>query len=77
MAHFTTLPAEVLHHIFTWLDPRDLGALPRVCQVLHAHVKGNWKLCQDVYLNHLVSKMPRNKPPNRLLYKELLHVQIY
>lgn len=56
MPRLTTLPAELLHHIFSSLDPTDLGALPRVCKVLNDYVKGNWKLCQDVYLNHLVSK---------------------
>ncbi|KAM3499304.1 hypothetical protein MY11210_009621 [Beauveria gryllotalpidicola] len=58
MTQLTGLPAELLHHIFRWLDPRDLGALPRVCQVLNNHVKGNWKLCQDVYLNHLTGSKP-------------------
>lgn len=55
MTNLTTLPAEILHCVFAWLDPRDLGRLPRVCKVLNDYVKGNWKLCQDVYLNHLVS----------------------
>ena len=55
MPRLITLPAEVLHNIFIWLDPDDLGSLPRVCRVLHDYVTGNWKLCQDIYLNHLVS----------------------
>jgi hypothetical protein len=55
MPRLVTLPAEVLHNIFIWLDPGDLGSLPRVCRALHDYVTGNWKLCQDIYLNHLVS----------------------
>ncbi|KAJ3499117.1 hypothetical protein NLG97_g593 [Lecanicillium saksenae] len=53
MLQLTTLPAELLHHIFVWLDPKDLGVLPRVCRSFHEYVKNNWKLCQDVYLLHL------------------------
>lgn len=55
MPELTTLPAELLHQIFAWLDPKDLGVLPRVNEAFHDYVKDNWKLCQDVYLNHLVS----------------------
>ncbi|ATY60361.1 F-box domain-containing [Cordyceps militaris] len=54
MAQLTALPAELLHHIFAFLDPRDLGAgVPRVCRAFNDYIKGNWKLFQDVYLNHL------------------------
>ncbi|KAM3453992.1 hypothetical protein NHJ6243_009004 [Beauveria neobassiana] len=69
MTQLTGLPAELLHQIFSWLDPRDLGALPRVCQVLNNHVKGNWKLCQDVYLNHL--DKPQNN--NNIDWEQALH----
>lgn len=57
--HINLLPAEILHHIFSGLEPRDLGRLPRTCRFLHSYVKGNQKLCKDVYLNALVW----NKPP--------------
>ncbi|GKT85292.1 F-box domain-containing protein [Colletotrichum tofieldiae] len=53
MLHLNLLPAEILHHIFSGLDPRDLGRLPRTCRFLHDFVKGNQKLCKDVYLNTL------------------------
>lgn len=52
--HLVLLPAEILHHIFSGLDARDLGRLPRTCRFLHDFVKGNEKLCKDVYLNTLV-----------------------
>ncbi|TQV96520.1 F-box domain-containing protein [Cordyceps javanica] len=69
MPQLTALPAELLHHIFSWLEPRDLGALPRVCPALNDYVKGNWKLCQDVYLNHL------DNPPNNtnIDWEQALH----
>ncbi|KAK1466040.1 F-box domain-containing protein [Colletotrichum melonis] len=51
--HINLLPAEILHHIFSGLEPRDLGRLPRTCRFLHSYVKGNQKLCKDVYLNAL------------------------
>ncbi|KAI8158631.1 hypothetical protein K4K49_004576 [Colletotrichum sp. SAR 10_70] len=53
MLHLNLLPAEILHHIFAGLEPRDLGRLPRTCRFLHTFVKGNQKLCKDVYLNAL------------------------
>ncbi|KAJ0310044.1 uncharacterized protein N0V96_005811 [Colletotrichum fioriniae] len=53
LLHINLLPAEILHHIFSGLEPRDLGRLPRTCRFLHSYVKGNQKLCKDVYLNAL------------------------
>ncbi|KAK1699755.1 F-box domain-containing protein [Colletotrichum godetiae] len=53
LLHISLLPAEILHHIFSGLEPRDLGRLPRTCRFLHSYVKGNQKLCKDVYLNAL------------------------
>ncbi|KAK1641119.1 F-box domain-containing protein [Colletotrichum phormii] len=53
LLHINWLPAEILHHIFSGLEPRDLGRLPRTCRFLHSYVKGNQKLCKDVYLNAL------------------------
>lgn len=54
MLHLNLLPAEILHQIFSGLDPRDLGRLPRTCRFMHTYVKGNQKLCKDVYLKTLV-----------------------
>lgn len=54
MAHLNLLPAEILHHIFSGLDPRDLGRVPRTCRFLYGYVKGNQNLCKDVYLGVLV-----------------------
>ncbi|EXF77223.1 F-box domain-containing protein, partial [Colletotrichum fioriniae PJ7] len=53
LLHINLLPAEILHHIFSGLEPRDLGRLPRTCRFLHSYVKGNQKLYKDVYLNAL------------------------
>ncbi|OAA62321.1 F-box domain, Skp2-like protein [Cordyceps fumosorosea ARSEF 2679] len=58
MPLLTELPAELLHHIFVDVDPRDLGRLPRVCNKFKIHVQGNRKLWQDVYLRLL------DKPQN-------------
>ncbi|OAQ97015.1 hypothetical protein LLEC1_08108, partial [Akanthomyces lecanii] len=69
MSRLTTLPPELLHHIFSWLNPTDLGTLPRVCSALNDYVKGNWKLCQDVYLNHL-DKPQDNNPVD---WEQALH----
>ncbi|POR36209.1 Uncharacterized protein TPAR_03560 [Tolypocladium paradoxum] len=53
MALLTSLPPEILHNIFQWLCPEDLLLLPRVCRLFHGYVKGNWKLCRDVYMRTL------------------------
>ncbi|KAL6836509.1 hypothetical protein J3E69DRAFT_373520 [Trichoderma sp. SZMC 28015] len=55
MAHLTTLPNEILHNILQWLAPKDLESLPRVCKALHSFVKGNQKLCEDIYIHHFDS----------------------
>ncbi|UKZ73830.1 hypothetical protein TrVFT333_001483 [Trichoderma virens FT-333] len=69
MAHLTTLPNEILHNILQWLAPRDLGSLPRVCKALHSFVKGNQKLCEDIYMHHF------DAPPDdeRLDWETELH----
>ncbi|EHK22222.1 uncharacterized protein TRIVIDRAFT_124418, partial [Trichoderma virens Gv29-8] len=68
-AHLTTLPNEILHNILQWLAPRDLGSLPRVCKALHSFVKGNQKLCEDIYMHHF------DAPPDdeRLDWETELH----
>ncbi|OLN95555.1 hypothetical protein CCHL11_04910 [Colletotrichum chlorophyti] len=53
MLHITMLPAEILHHVFSGLEPRDLGRLPRTCRFLYNYVKDNQRLSKDVYLNSL------------------------
>lgn len=54
MVHLNLLPAEILHHILSGLDPRDLGRVPRTCRFLYGYVKGNQNLCKDVFLSVLV-----------------------
>lgn len=55
MTGLTALPVEILHAIFSLLDPKDLAALPRVCSSIRDNVAGNAKLFKDVYMNHYVS----------------------
>jgi len=54
MLHLNLLPAEILHNILRFVDPRDLATLPRVCRYLHGYVQGNQRLCRDIYLHHMV-----------------------
>ncbi|KAL2753791.1 hypothetical protein ACRALDRAFT_2078754, partial [Sodiomyces alcalophilus JCM 7366] len=44
---------EILHNILQWVDPRDLGRLPRASRFMRDYVRNNRKLWKDVYLNHL------------------------
>ncbi|KOS18203.1 hypothetical protein ESCO_003216 [Escovopsis weberi] len=53
MAHLTTLPNEILHSIFGNLDPEDLATVPRICRRLNDFVKGNHRLCLEIYLKIL------------------------
>lgn len=55
MGQLTGLPPEILHGIFSLLDPEDLGVLPYICRDVRDHVDGNWRLFKDVYLNKFVS----------------------
>ncbi|KAK4196835.1 hypothetical protein QBC40DRAFT_182549 [Triangularia verruculosa] len=48
-----SLPPEIFHNILAYLDPRDLGRLPRVCKAFRQFVEGNNPLCRDVYLRIL------------------------
>ncbi|PHH87602.1 hypothetical protein CDD83_8655 [Cordyceps sp. RAO-2017] len=49
----TSLPPEILSHIFRWLCPEDLVAVPHVCRAFYDCVKGNRKLFRDVYMLRL------------------------
>lgn len=53
--HLTTLPAEILHHIFSWIEPGDLVRVARVCRLFYDCIKGNQALCRAIYLLRLVS----------------------
>lgn len=55
MGQLTGLPPEILHGIFSLLEPEDLGVLPYICREVRDHVDGNWRLFKDVYLNKFVS----------------------
>ncbi|KAK0643642.1 hypothetical protein B0T16DRAFT_186983 [Cercophora newfieldiana] len=53
MVHITQLPAEILHNILGFVDPSDLGTLPRTCRYLYGFVTGNSALCRDIYYRTL------------------------
>jgi hypothetical protein len=58
-----TLPPEILHHIFSWLNPDELDPVSRVCRFFYDFITGNQNLCRDIYLFHLVSAAPRLMRP--------------
>jgi len=55
MVHLTQLPVEILHNILGFVEPADLGNLPRTCRHLYGFVTGNAALCRDIYYRMLVS----------------------
>ncbi|KAK3900135.1 hypothetical protein C8A05DRAFT_17516 [Staphylotrichum tortipilum] len=52
-ATLTRLPPELLHSIFSHLDPEDLARLPLTCRHMNSFVKGNNPLCRAIYLRIL------------------------
>lgn len=54
----TTLPTEILNHIFMWLDPVSLMTTSKVCRLLYNVIKGNQSLCRNVYLLRMVRIRP-------------------
>jgi hypothetical protein len=55
MAQLLQLPAEILHHILCFIDPKDLCTLELTCLHLYHYVVGNQVLCRDIYHHVLVS----------------------
>jgi hypothetical protein len=54
MATLTHLPPELLHNIFSHVDPEDLARIPLACQALNNFIKGNNALCRAIYLRLFV-----------------------
>lgn len=50
-----TLPPEILHHVFSWLDPDELNPVSRVCRFFHDYISHNQSLHRAIYLNWFVS----------------------
>ncbi|KAH6635554.1 hypothetical protein B0J18DRAFT_419107 [Chaetomium sp. MPI-SDFR-AT-0129] len=66
--NITHLPPEILHAIFSHVEPRDLGWLPLTCRRFNNFIKGNNPLCRAIYLNVL------DEPPSLDLdFKRELH----
>jgi F-box associated protein len=59
LAGLLTLPPEILHDIFTYVEARDLGRLPCTCRALRDYVMGNEKLFKDNYLARMVRFKPQ------------------
>ncbi|KAI1656709.1 hypothetical protein F4813DRAFT_121884 [Daldinia decipiens] len=54
------LPPEIVQHVLGYVEPSDLGWIPRVCKDLYHIVNGNTSLFRIVYLNNYDN--PLNKP---------------
>ncbi|KAK4494619.1 hypothetical protein PRZ48_013975 [Zasmidium cellare] len=50
MASLLELSHELLHCIFTEIEPADLSALTQSCRALHSYVRGNRLLHKDLYI---------------------------
>ncbi len=55
MPNLINLPNEIVHNILTFVDPSDLGRVPRTCRALQRFVEGGGQqLWKDVYCGNLV-----------------------
>ncbi|KAI1079209.1 hypothetical protein F5B20DRAFT_185239 [Whalleya microplaca] len=75
MTLLTDLPPEILHHIFGYVDPPDLGWIPRICKSLYFTVTSNTALFKLVYLNNL-DKPSRDKIDWEKALKDYVRLQI-
>ncbi|KAK4617535.1 hypothetical protein CLAFUR4_12648 [Fulvia fulva] len=50
MASLLELSHELLHCIFTEIEPADLAAVSQSCQALHGYIRGNRLLHKDLYI---------------------------
>ncbi|KAF2969519.1 hypothetical protein GQX73_g4067 [Xylaria multiplex] len=53
MPLLTDLPLEIIYHILGYVDPQDLGRIPRTCKSFYHAVNANSTLFKQVYLHHL------------------------
>ncbi|AEO67048.1 uncharacterized protein THITE_2064207 [Thermothielavioides terrestris NRRL 8126] len=68
MVSLTHLPPEILHNIFSFVDPEDLARIPFTCRLLNNFIKDNNALCRAIYLRIL------DEPPTRdLNFEQELH----
>jgi len=54
MACLLDFSHEMLHAIFTNINPADLAALSKTCSTLNSYIKDNKLLCKDLYLQNWV-----------------------
>ncbi|SPQ23754.1 aca2fa22-c3ee-45fd-a060-ed797279f8c2 [Thermothielavioides terrestris] len=68
MVSLTHLPPEILHNIFSFVDPEDLARIPFTCRLLNNFIKDNNALCRAIYLRIL------DEPPTKdLNFEQELH----
>lgn len=64
-SHLAQLPAEMLEHVFMWLDAESLVTVASLCRMFRGVVKGNQSLWRRVYFMQMVcwqSQAPARRP---------------
>ncbi|KAI8962165.1 hypothetical protein F5Y11DRAFT_323565 [Daldinia sp. FL1419] len=76
MVLLTELPPEILQHVLGYVEPSDLGWLPRVCKNLYHTINKNNSLFKVVYLNSYDN--PLNKPIVNWVQalQDVVHLQV-
>ncbi|QDS69046.1 hypothetical protein FKW77_009767 [Venturia effusa] len=74
MSPFLHLPAEIIHHVLSFLPPISLGAIAQTCRLLHDHAYDDklWQAVVQEYLPATTLKTAAPSPSFRELY--LSHV---
>jgi hypothetical protein len=55
MTSLLSLCDELLHEVFSLVNPTDLAMLAKTCRTFNAYIKGNKILWKDVFLMNFVS----------------------
>ena len=54
---FLSLPSEVIHTIFTKVEPIDLARLKSCCHTFNDFIKSDWLIAKGVFLQKFVSEL--------------------
>lgn len=73
MSSFLELSHELLHCIFTEIEPDDLSSLSQTCRALHRYISGNRLLHKDLYVRRYDEPIDHPAEPD---YEEWMHRRV-
>ena len=73
MSSLLELSHELLHCIFTEIEPADLSSLSRSCRALHSYISGNRLLHKDLYVRRYDEPTGLKSEPD---YEDWIHRRV-